>query len=114
MTKEEKTMDCIICRFSSTQFDLNRKRHVATKHPDDAKGLICSKCIQVILASTQEQIKGAHQKALSLGLLDKGKALEGFIKGVKENVTETTEVRSDMVRKRPVRAARSFRNRQRA
>jgi len=72
------------------QYNLLSKKHIPIKHPQDVKGVICSFCFQIILASTQEQIKRAYQKALNAGLIDKAKALETFLE---EEITEYGETK---------------------
>ena len=107
-------LNCSLCGMPSTQFDLNKKQHVITKHPKEVTGIICSGCIQVILASSQEKIKSAYQKALDAELLDKAKALESFIEEGEKSVRETKNLKRDMVRTRPLRTFRPSRDQIRA
>jgi hypothetical protein len=63
----------------------------------------------------QDEICSAYMVALEEGLEDKAEVLEGFMEEVEEyHVRETHKVRSNMVRERPVRQARSTSQRQRA
>ena len=103
----EKT--CSLCGMPSTQFDLAKGQHVVAKHPGDVTGIICSKCMQILLGSTQAQIKCAYQKALDAGLPDKAKALENLIEE-EQSDRETKSIERDLVRKRALRTARSPRH----
>ena len=69
------------------------------------EGYICSWCLQKILAMNQEQLKQAYDLAVERGLTDRAEALSKMMEG-EEYVPETGKARSDLVRKRPVRAAR--------
>lgn len=100
-------MNCLICGFSETQFDLNRGQRIAVKHPGDVTGVICSNCMQILITSTQEQIKRAYQKALHAGLMDKAKALETFLEEEIIEDGETKKPSRDMGRIRALRKVRS-------
>jgi hypothetical protein len=40
---------------------------------------ICSSCVQLLLSASQEDLKRAHAKALSLGYQNKARAIESFL-----------------------------------
>jgi len=67
------------------------------KYPEDVTGIICLRCVQVLLSLNQEQIKSAYRKALDYGLMDKAKALETFLEE-EEIVGETKKPNRDMDR----------------
>jgi hypothetical protein len=104
----------MICSFSETQFDLNRGQHITVKHPKNATGIICSNCMQVLIASSQEKIKKAYQKAIDAGLMDKAKALETFLEEEIIDNGETKNPKRGFIRKGPMRLARPSRNEIRA
>lgn len=87
------------------QYDLTRKKHIPVKHPQDVKRIICSSCFQIILASTQEQIKRAYQKAIHAGLMDKAKALETFLEEEMIENGETKKPSRNLGRIRALRKA---------
>jgi hypothetical protein len=63
----------------------------------------------------QENIAATYRLALEEGLEDKAEILESFMEELEEyHVRETHQVRSNMVRERPVRKARSTSQQQRA
>ena len=76
------------------------------EHPSDVTGLICSNCIQVLLASSQEKIRAAYQLAIDKEMLDKARVLKTFI-GEEENVPETHHGKGNMDRARDLRQARA-------
>jgi len=88
------------------QYDLASKKHISPKHCEDVKGIACSWCIQVLLASTQEQIKEAYQKALNISLIDKAKALENFLEEEEQDDRETKKSKRNLIRKGPLRMVR--------
>ena len=99
-------MDCLLCTLSETQLDLNRGQRVAVKHPGDATGLICSNCMQVLIATKQGKVKEAYDKALNNGLMDKAKVLETLLKEEEQDVRETKKHSRDMDRGRALRKVR--------
>ena len=40
---------------------------------------ICSRCVQILLAADQEQLKRAYQKAMDKGYTNKAYAIESFL-----------------------------------
>ena len=78
-------MICLLCSLSETQFDINRGKRIDVKHPKDVTGLVCSSCMQVLIASSQEKIRKAYQVALDKGMLDKARALETFLEEEEQN-----------------------------
>ncbi len=70
---------------------------------------ICSRCVQMLLAADQQDLKRAHSKALEKGFTNKAKAIESFLipEGFDEQRKPATKKRgrhSD--RKRIVRTVR--------
>ncbi len=89
-------MNCVFCNMPEK----------GVKHPQDATGLICSNCIQVLLASSQDKIRAAHQLALDKGLVDKAEALKMFIEEEEYYVTrEAKKSKRNLVREGPMRMA---------
>ena len=88
------------------QYDLTRKKHIPVKHPKDVTGVICSNCMQILLTSTQEQIKRAYQKAVHAGLMDKTRALETFLEEEEQDVRKTKKHKRNFIRKGPLRMVR--------
>ena len=82
--------------------------------PAPAVEFICSRCVQLLLATTTEQVRAAYKKAIDGGLSNKARALEMFFKEGVHDEQETGTARSDMVRKRPMRAVRPARHELRA
>ena len=107
-------MNCLLCGMPDRQYDLASKNHIPIKHPQDVKGAICSSCFQIILSSTQEQIKDAYQKALHAGLMDKAKALETFLEEEEQDVRKAKKPKRNLIGKGPLRMVRPSLNEIRA
>ena len=41
--------------------------------------IICSQCVQILLAADQQDLKRAHAKSIEKGIIDKAKAIESFL-----------------------------------
>jgi len=102
----ENTLNCLLCTLSEKQFDLNRDQRVAVKHPGDVTGVICSNCMQVLIATRQGKVKEAYDKALNDGLMDKAKVLETLLIEEEQDVRETKKPKRNLIRKGPLRMAR--------
>lgn len=89
-------MICLLCTLPETQFDPNTGKHTDVKHPRDATGLICSNCMQILVTSSQEEIKRAYQLALDKRTPNKARALETFLKGEAAEDGETKNPNRDM------------------
>ena len=99
-------MNCLLCGSPEIKFNLNRNQLETVKHPKDVKEIICSNCTQVLIATSQEKIKAAYQKALHASLLDKAKALETFLEEEIIENGETKKPSRDMGRIRALRKIR--------
>ena len=100
-------MNCSLCGKQETAFNLNTGKHQVIKHPENIKAIVCSNCMQVILSSSQEELKDAYRKAFNAGEPGKAKVLETFIGQEEQIVGETTESNRDMGRKGAMRKARA-------
>jgi hypothetical protein len=100
-------LTCLLCTISEKQFDLNKNQRVAVKHPKDITGLICSNCMQILIATKQGKVKEAYDKALKDGLMDKAKVLETLLEEEEHDVRETKKPSRDMDRARALRKVRS-------
>ena len=96
-------MTCLLCTLSEKQFDLNRDQRIAVKHPGDVTGLICSNCMQILIATKQGKVKEAYDRALNDGLIDKAKVLETLLEEEEQDVRETKKPSRDMDRDRALR-----------
>lgn len=68
---------------------------------------VCSRCVQMLLAADQEDLKRAHSKALERGKISEANAIESFLipEGFDEQRKPTTKKRRrHSNRKRIVRA----------
>ena len=98
-------MTCLLCTLSEKQFDLNRGQQIAVKHPGDVTGIICSNCMQVLIATRQGKVKEAYDRALNNGLMDKAKVLKTLLEE-EQDVRETKKPSRDMDRVRALRKIR--------
>ena len=103
-------MTCSLCTLSEKQFDLNRGQRIPAKHPQDVTGVICSNCMQVLIATRQGKVKEAYDKALNDGLMDKAKALETLLEEEEQDVRETKKPKRNLIRKGPLRMVRPTAN----
>ena len=79
--------------------------------PEAGKDLICSMCVQILLAADQKDLKRAYGKAMERGYDRKAKAIESFlIEGEVTNERKTKKLKRNMGRKRPVRKVRPTRD----
>ena len=99
-------MNCILCSMPDQQYDLTIRKHIPVKHPKDVTGVICSNCMQILVASSQEKIKAAYQKAINASLFDKAKALETFLE---QEVINDRKTRKDRPNMGGIRALRKIR-----
>lgn len=99
-------MSCLLCTLSEKQFDLNRDQRVAVKHPGDVTEVICSNCMQILIATKQGKVKEAYDKALNDGLMDKAKVLETLLEEEEQDVGETKKSKRGMDRVRALRKIR--------
>jgi hypothetical protein len=72
-------MNCPICGQPETHFNMSTGRREPVKHSLDVKAVICSRCMQRLLAMGPDELKAAYQKAMEVGEPDKARAIEGFI-----------------------------------
>ena len=107
-------LNCLLCRLSEIQFNINKGRLTTVKHPQEVTGLICSDCMQVLISSTQEKIRAAYQKALDAGLIDKAQVLENFLEEEEQYVRETKMSKRNSFRERTLRMVKPSLNQIRA
>lgn len=86
-------MECVFC-------------HRDVNVEDDAIGVICANCIQVLINSSQDKIKVAYQKAINEGFMDKAQAMENYLEEENTYVRETKINKQHFIRKSIVRMAR--------
>ena len=103
-------MTCSLCTLSEKQFNLNRGQRVAVKHPGDVTGVICSNCMQVLIATKQGKVKETYDRALNDGLMDKAKVLEILLEEEEQDVRETKKPKRNLIRKGPLRMVRPTAN----
>ena len=96
MGEVNQILDCLLCTLSEKQFDLNRSQRIPAKHPGDVTGVICSNCMQVLIATRQVKVKEAYDKALNDGLIDKAKVLETLLEEEEQDVRETKKPSRNM------------------
>ena len=76
-------------------------------NPSPNKDYICSSCVQLLLSASQEDLKRAYAKALSLGYQNKARAIESFIIDEEDkNEQKRPEARKFSDRKRSSRVFR--------
>jgi len=95
-----------LCGSPKIKFNLNRNQHGTVKHPQDVKEIICSNCMQVLIATRQGKVKEAYDKALNDGLIDKAKVLETLLEDEEQDDGEINKSNRDMDRKRALRKVR--------
>lgn len=93
-------INCLICQ----------KPEPIGQVSSDAELLICSRCTQMLTLATPEQIKGLYAQAVKKQLLGLAQFLERSIMEEKSDVPKTRATRSNLVRKRSMRKARSSRH----
>ena len=72
---------------------------------------ICSRCVQILLAADQDQLKKAYQKAVDKGYINKAHGIASFLhEGTFDHERKTKKPERDLVRKRPVQAVRPSRD----
>lgn len=103
-------MTCLLCTLSEKQFDLNRGQRIPAKHPQDVTGIICSNCIQVLIATRQDKFKKAYQVASDKGIPDKAKVLESFIEEEFIENGEAKKPKRNLIREGPLRMVRPTAN----
>jgi len=81
-------------------------------NPSKCVDFICGKCVQLLLAADQDELKRAYGKAVSLNYGDKASAIKTFL--MEDEDAETEESERSMVRKRTMQAVRPARDRVRA
>jgi hypothetical protein len=81
--------------------------------PSKEVDFICSRCVQLLLAADQGELRRAYDKALSLGYMGKVSALKTFLIAEDDNA-ETEEPERGMVRERAVQSLRPARDQVRA
>jgi hypothetical protein len=76
---------------------------------------ICSKCVQILLSASPEQLYKAYCKAKTEGYVNKVRAIEFFLDSEAfNNDRKTKKSQRGMVRKRPLRKVRPTRDQIRA
>jgi len=79
--------------------------------PETGIDFICSKCVQMLLAADQEDLKRAYSKAIERDKIREASAIESFlIEGEVFNDRETKTIRRNLVRERPMRKVRPSRD----
>ena len=83
---------CLFCKGSEKKYK-----------PMGDNEFICSRCVQMLIAADQQDLKGAHGEAIDKGFINKAKAIESFMVPEEINVRETKKSKRNMGRKRPMR-----------
>jgi len=79
--------------------------------PETGIDFICSKCVQMLLAADQEDLKRAYSKAIERDKIREASAIESFlIEGEVFHDRETKTIRRNLVRERPMRKVRPSRD----
>ena len=107
------TSDPVTCTFCSREETRIRDgRRETWRHEKDVSAFVCSTCTQKLLRATQEQLREGYRMAIEKGYSEKAAALHNYIEDNKEALhVKTGKARSNMVRTRSVRKARSARER---
>jgi hypothetical protein len=72
---------------------------------------ICSRCVQILLSASQDDLKRAYIIVRDKGYTNKAKAIESFLdEEIFDHDRKTQQPKRNMVRKRPVRTVRPARN----
>jgi hypothetical protein len=79
--------------------------------PETGNDFICSRCVQMLLATNQEDLKKAHTKALEKGLTNKAKAIESFL--MEDEIEQRRPTRYNQRTADGKRTAGSIRNKER-
>jgi hypothetical protein len=80
--------------------------------PPQSVHFICSRCVQLLLAADQADLRRVHEKAVRLGYMGKVDAIKTFL--VEDQDAETEKVRRNLERKRPMPTVRPARDQVRA
>ena len=88
-------MGCLFCNSKEPNYK-----------PGPEIDFICSRCVMLLSAANQDDLKQAHDRAIKKGYLGKAKAIKSFIIEDKANVRKTKKPKRGMVGKRPLRKGR--------
>jgi hypothetical protein len=91
-------MGCLLCNCQEPNYK-----------PGPGVDFICSRCVQLLLGATQNDLKKAHTKAIEKGCPGKANAIESFL-DEGEYYGKTEHSKRNMERKRPLRSIRSSRD----
>jgi len=100
-------MNCCLCREMERQFNFFSGKHQPPRIPEGTKKIVCSKCVQILLAATQEDLQKAHLLALEKGFQDKADAIKFFFKGRDDYVPKARKPGTRVARKRTLRSVKS-------
>ena len=103
----EEGLTCCLCGEMERLFNFFTCRHQAAKPPEGTRKIICSSCVQKLLAATQEKLQKAYQLALDKKFQDKADAIEFFFKEEQEYVPEARKPGTRVARKRTLRSVKS-------
>ena len=87
---------CEICKFCHRQ------------EPNSNETLLCSDCVQKLLALGKDQIRALHAECIKQGQVEKAEVIEKLLIEESDYVPEARKVRANLVREtslRPVRPA---------
>ncbi len=101
-------MNCCLCQQEELAFNFFTGKRQVVKPPEGTKKMICSRCVQILLAASEERLRKAYQMALEKDFLDKAEAIKFFFKGRRdEYVPEANHPRSCLARRRTMRRVSS-------
>ena len=100
-------MYCCLCGMQEVAFNFFTVQKEPVSLGADVKRITCSNCIQILLASTQEQIKRAYEKTLKIGCTEKAEAIRSFIREEVDNVPKARKTGTRVARKRTLRSIKS-------
>jgi hypothetical protein len=97
-------MECCLCGISefAVCFKL-RKRKLVIINEKEVRKIICSRCVQGLLRTSQEHKNKAYTKSLERGMPEKAKAIQLFINQEELNASKTELFRPGISRGRSVR-----------
>ena len=75
---------------------------------------ICSRCVQLLLSLSRDELRKAHAKAIEKRYPGKARAIESFLIEDEYNVRKTEKFKRDLERARPLRKVRPSRHKIRA
>ena len=75
-------------------------------NPGKGKDFICSRCVQILLATDQEHLNRAYQKAMDKGYINKAYAIDSFLhEGTFDHERKAEKPKRGLVREKISRLA---------